>query len=53
MTLSLENLHSTANKKHGTQTVLTYAQSFASSMKESAKQNSLKISFLSQNYFIK
>ena len=35
MTLSLENLRSTANKKHGTQTVLTYAQSFAFSLKES------------------
>ena len=37
MTLSLENLHSTMNKKHGTQSVLTYAQFFASSMKESVK----------------
>ena len=38
MKLSLKNLHSTVNKKHDTQTVLTYAQSFASSMKESVKQ---------------
>ena len=38
MTLSLENLHSTVNDKHATQTVLTYAQSFASSMKESVKR---------------
>ena len=38
MTLSFENLHSTVNKKHGTQTVLSYAQSFASSMKESVKR---------------
>ena len=38
MTLSLENLHSTMNKKYGTQTVLTYAQSFATSMKESVKR---------------
>ena len=38
MTLSLENLDSTVNKKHGTQTVLTYAQSFASSTKESVKE---------------
>ena len=38
MTSSLENLDSTVNKKHGTQTVLTYAQSFASSVKESVKR---------------
>ena len=38
MTLSLENLHSTMNKKYSTQTVLTYAQSFATSMKESVKR---------------
>ena len=38
MTLSLENLHSTVNKKQGTQTLLSYAQSFASSMKESIKK---------------
>ena len=38
MTLSLENLDSTMNKKYGTQTVLTYAQSFATSMKESVKR---------------
>ena len=37
MTFSLENIHSTLNKKHGTLTVFTYAQSFASSMKESVK----------------
>ena len=39
MTLSLENLDSTVNKKHGTQTVLTYAQSFASTTKESVKES--------------
>ena len=39
MTLSLETLDSTVNKKHGTQTVLTYAQSFASSTKESVKES--------------
>ena len=38
MTLSLENLHSVVNKKHGTQTVLTYAQSFAPSLKEFVKR---------------
>ena len=38
MILSLENLHSTVNKKHDIQSVLTYAQSFASSMKEFVKQ---------------
>ena len=38
MTLSPENLHSTTNKKRGTQNVLTYAQSFASSLKESVKR---------------
>ena len=38
MPLSLENLYSTVNKKHGTQTVLIYAQSFASSTKESVKE---------------
>ena len=34
MTLTLENLHSTVNvnKEHGTQTALTYAQSFTSSI---------------------
>ena len=43
MTLSLENLHSTMNKKYGTQTVLTYAQSFATSMKESVEwENHIK-----------
>ena len=36
MTLSLENLD--LNKKYGVQTVLTYAQSFASSTKESVKE---------------
>ena len=39
VTLSLENLDSTENKKHGTQTVLTYAQSFASTTKESVKES--------------
>ena len=39
MVLYLENLDSTVNKKHGTQTVLTYAQSFASSSKESIKES--------------
>ena len=38
MTLSLKNLHSMMNEKHGTQTVLTYAESFASSVKVSVKQ---------------
>ena len=38
MTLSLENLHSVVNKKHGTQTVLTYAQSFAPSLKKFVKR---------------
>ena len=36
MTLSLENLD--LNKKYGVQTVLTYAQSFAFSTKESVKE---------------
>ena len=36
VTLSLENLD--LNKKHGIQTVLIYAQSFASSTKESVKE---------------
>ena len=39
MTLSLENLDLTVNKKHGTQTVLTYIQSFASSTEESVKES--------------
>ena len=39
MVLYLENLDSTVNKKYGTQTVLTYAQSFASSSKESIKES--------------
>ena len=38
MTLSLENLRSTTNIKHGTQTVLTCAQYFASSLKESVNR---------------
>ena len=38
MTLYPEKLDSTVNKKHGTQTVLTYAQSLASSTKESVKE---------------
>ena len=38
MTLFLENLHSVVNKKHGTQTVLTFAQSFSPSLKESVKR---------------
>ena len=39
MTLSLENLDLTVNEKHGKQTVLTYAQYFASSTKESVKES--------------
>ena len=39
MTLSLENLDSTMNKKYGKQTALTYAQSFASLTKESVKES--------------
>ena len=39
MKLSLENLDSAVYKKHGTQTVLTYAQSFASSTKESVLES--------------
>ena len=39
MTLSLENLDSTMNKKYGKQTALTYAQSFASFTKESVKES--------------
>ena len=39
MTLSLENLDSTVNKTHGTQTVLTYAQFFASFTEESVKES--------------
>ena len=39
MKLSLENLDSVVYKKHGTQTVLTYAQSFASSTKESVLES--------------
>ena len=39
MTLSLENLDSTVNKKYGTQILLTYDQSFASSRKESVKES--------------
>ena len=38
MTLSLENLHSTMNKKHERKTVMTCASSFASSVQESVKQ---------------
>ncbi|XP_066920118.1 uncharacterized protein [Clytia hemisphaerica] len=37
MTLAVENLHSAVNKKQGTQTLVSYAQSFASSVKESIK----------------
>ena len=39
MTLSLEILDSMVNEKYGTQTVLTYAQSFASSTEESVKES--------------
>ena len=39
MTLSLENLDSTMNKKYGKQTALRYAQSFASLTKESVKES--------------
>ena len=38
MTLSLKNLHSMMNEKYSTQTVLTYAESFTSSVKVSVKQ---------------
>ena len=38
MTLTVENFHSSVNKKHGTQTVVSYAQSFFESIKESLKQ---------------
>ena len=37
MTLSVENLHSTVNKKQTTQTMITYAQSFSIAIKESIK----------------
>ena len=37
MTLDIENLHSTVNMKHGTHTMLQYARSFATSIKESVK----------------
>ena len=51
MTLSLENLHSTMNKKYGTQTVLTYAQSFATSMKESVEwENHIKQESVSSSW---
>ena len=38
MKLTSEKLHKTVNKKHGTQTILTYRQSFASSMMAFVKQ---------------
>ena len=38
MTLSLESLDSMVNKKNDTQNLFTYAQSFASSMKEPVKR---------------
>ena len=38
MTLSLENLHSTVNQEHDTQTLLTNAQSVVCSMKESVNR---------------
>lgn len=37
MTLDIEHLHSTVNFKHGTQTMLQYARSFSTSVKESVK----------------
>ena len=37
MTLSLENLHSSVNRKQGTQTLVSYAQDFATTIKQSIK----------------
>ncbi len=37
MTLDIEHLHSTVNFKHGTQTMLQYARSFSTSVKENIK----------------
>ena len=37
MTLDIEHLHSTVNFKHGVQSMLQYARSFSSSIKESVK----------------
>ena len=37
MIFSVENLHSTVNRKQGTQTVVSYAQDFATTIKESIK----------------
>ena len=37
MTLNIEHLHSTVNYKHGMQTMLQYARSFTSSIKECVK----------------
>ena len=37
MTLSVENLHSAVNRKQGTQTIVSYAQDFATTIKESIK----------------
>ena len=37
MTLSVENLHSTLNRKQGTQTLVSYAQDFATTIKQSIK----------------
>ena len=37
VTLSVENLHSTTNRKQGTQTMLSHAQSFSESVKEAIK----------------
>ena len=37
MTLSVENLHSALNRKQGTQTLVSYAQDFATTIKEFIK----------------
>ena len=37
MTLSIENLHLAGNRKQGTQTLVSYAQDFATTIKESKK----------------
>ena len=37
MTLSVENLHSAVNRKKGTQTLISYAQDFATTIAESIK----------------
>ena len=37
MTLFVENLHSAVNRKQGTQTLVSYVQDFATTIKESIK----------------